>query len=162
MTNTEYKITSAFHEETISNQDMERFDAIELVNNEYHVIIDNKSLKGTVVNTNRENKEYTIEVSGNTYQVKLSDSYDMLIDKMGLNALLDQKLENIFAPMPGLVLDVMVKIGDPISKGSPLMILEAMKMENVIKATGEGKVKSITISKGDTVDKDQLLIEMED
>ena len=60
--------------------------------------------------------------------------------------------------MPGLVLDGLVNIGDEVSIDQPLMILEAMKMENVIKSPSEGKVKSIHIAKSDTVEKNQMLI----
>jgi len=70
-------------------------------------------------------------------------------------------LKNIKAPMPGLVLDVLVESGQTITKGDQLLILEAMKMENVLKAAGDGVVKSIEIKKGNTVEKGQILVEME-
>jgi biotin carboxyl carrier protein len=63
--------------------------------------------------------------------------------------------------MPGLVIEYFVKEGDEVQAGDKLMILEAMKMENVIKATGEGKIKKLVVSKGNTVEKNQLLIEFE-
>lgn len=80
---------------------------------------------------------------------------------MGLSVVASTKLDNIKAPMPGLIIDIMVKEGQSIEKGTPLLILEAMKMENVLKADGEGIVKSIEIIKGQAVDKGQILIEME-
>jgi biotin carboxyl carrier protein len=63
--------------------------------------------------------------------------------------------------MPGLVLDIMIKPGQTIEKGTPLLILEAMKMENVLKSEGDGVVKSIEVIKTQAVDKGQILIEME-
>jgi biotin carboxyl carrier protein len=63
--------------------------------------------------------------------------------------------------MPGLVLSINVKVGDTIQKGDTLMILEAMKMENVIKAPADAVVKKININKGQAVEKAQLLMEME-
>ena len=63
--------------------------------------------------------------------------------------------------MPGLVLDVMVAEGDTVEAGTPLLILEAMKMENVLKSEGDGTIKSIKITKGEAVEKRQLLIEIE-
>ncbi|HNM32873.1 MAG TPA: biotin/lipoyl-binding protein, partial [Chitinophagales bacterium] len=65
------------------------------------------------------------------------------------------------APMPGLVLDILVEAGQAVNKGDNLIILEAMKMENIIKASGSGTVKSIHVQKKDAVEKNQLLIEME-
>ncbi|MEM1216899.1 MAG: biotin/lipoyl-containing protein, partial [Bacteroidota bacterium] len=68
---------------------------------------------------------------------------------------------DVLAPMPGLILDVLVAAGQAVEKGTPLVILEAMKMENVLKAAGPGTVKAIAVQQGAAVDKKQLLIEME-
>jgi biotin carboxyl carrier protein len=62
--------------------------------------------------------------------------------------------------MPGLILEVIATVGQTIQKGDSLLILEAMKMENVIKAAGSGTVKSINVQKGATVEKNQILIEL--
>jgi biotin carboxyl carrier protein len=70
-------------------------------------------------------------------------------------------MNQLKAPMPGLVIEYFVKEGDEVQAGDKLMILEAMKMENVIKATGEGKIKKLVVTKGNTVEKNQLLIEFE-
>ena len=61
--------------------------------------------------------------------------------------------------MPGMIIDLRVKAGDQVKAGDPLLVLEAMKMENIIKAPGEGTVKQVKIKKGDTVEKNQVLIE---
>ncbi|HKK78307.1 MAG TPA: biotin/lipoyl-containing protein, partial [Phaeodactylibacter sp.] len=63
--------------------------------------------------------------------------------------------------MPGMVLEVSVKAGEEVSEGTPLLILEAMKMENVIKSPGDGVIKAINVTKGEAVDKNYLLVEME-
>jgi biotin carboxyl carrier protein len=63
--------------------------------------------------------------------------------------------------MPGLVLALMVKPGDHVTEGTPLIILEAMKMENVLKAEVDGEVKAIPVEKGQAVEKKQLLIEID-
>ena len=69
-------------------------------------------------------------------------------------------MSNVKAPMPGLVLDILVETEQAVSKGDALLILEAMKMENVLKAEGDGVVKSIEVTKGTAVDKGQIIIEM--
>jgi biotin carboxyl carrier protein len=61
--------------------------------------------------------------------------------------------------MPGLIIDLRVKEGDQVKAGDPLLILEAMKMENIIKASGDSIVKSLKVKKGETVEKNQVLIE---
>ena len=63
--------------------------------------------------------------------------------------------------MPGLVLRITVDVGQEVNKGDNLIVLEAMKMENIIKATGTGKVKNILVTEKQAVEKNQLLIEME-
>jgi biotin carboxyl carrier protein len=63
--------------------------------------------------------------------------------------------------MPGLILEIQVKEGQDVKEDDTLLILEAMKMENVIHSPREGIIKSINVKQGETVDKDSLLIEFE-
>jgi pyruvate carboxylase subunit B len=65
------------------------------------------------------------------------------------------------APMPGLVLRVEVAPGQKVSAGSGVIVLEAMKMENELKAGGAGVVRSVRVSAGEAVEKGQVLIEFE-
>ncbi|MBS9775539.1 MAG: biotin/lipoyl-binding protein [Fusobacterium sp.] len=67
----------------------------------------------------------------------------------------------VASPMPGVILDVKVNVGDTVSAGQCLAILEAMKMENDIPAPVDGKVADIKVKKGDTVDTDAVLIVLE-
>jgi len=106
-------------------------------------------------------KEYNLLINNTPVKVNLKSRLDHLIEKMGLNVKRKENLSQLIAPMPGLVLDIIVKIGDEVSDGDSLIILEAMKMENVIKAHGTAIVKSIPVKKGDKVDKGKLLIEFE-
>lgn len=62
------------------------------------------------------------------------------------------------APMPGTILDVKVSVGDSVSSGSVLCILEAMKMENEIVAPQDGTVASVNVAKGDSVEAGQVII----
>ena len=64
----------------------------------------------------------------------------------------------ITSPMPGSILDVKVNVGDKVKFGQTLAILEAMKMENDIPATGDGEVAEIRVKKGDAVETDAVLI----
>jgi biotin carboxyl carrier protein len=67
----------------------------------------------------------------------------------------------ILSFIPGTVLDIFVKEGDEVKKGETLMFLDAMKMQNNLKCSIDGKVKSVLVSKGDRVSKGTLLIELE-
>jgi len=70
-------------------------------------------------------------------------------------------VNDLKAPMPGLVLDVLVKEGQQIKKGENLLVLEAMKMENNLKALSDAVVKKVNVGKGARVEKNEILIELE-
>jgi biotin carboxyl carrier protein len=72
-----------------------------------------------------------------------------------------KKVSEIKSPMPGLVLDILVKPGDVIKKGDQVLILEAMKMENILKSQTDATVKSVEIETGIAVEKGQVLIKFE-
>ncbi len=127
--------------------------------NEFHIVEKNKSYRCVLLK--REEKSMQILVNGNTYTLELKDKYDLLLDKLGMSNLNSKKINNIKAPMPGLVMDIKVNEGDLVSEGGIVLVLEAMKMENMIKSAGEGVVKSILIAEGDAVEKNQILIEFE-
>ena len=85
----------------------------------------------------------------------------MLIESMGFTTKSTNTVQYILAPMPGLILEINIRVGQEIKENDTLLILEAMKMENIITSPRHGIIKSITINKGDAVQKNQLLIEFE-
>lgn len=134
------------------------FDMKEIKNNTFHILHENKSYTAELISMSKEEKTAKVKINGNEYEVSLQDKYDRLLDMMGMN-FSSQKNEVILkAPMPGLVLDIMVKVGDQVNKGDNLLILEAMKMENIIKSSGDLIIKSIEIKKGSKVEKNQILL----
>lgn len=137
-----------------------QLDATPLGNGHFHVLKDKKSYNCQILSIDQQTKEITVKVNRNKYQFVLKDAYDQLVKEMGLSVVINQLGGDILAPMPGLILDILVEDGQTVEKGTPLLILEAMKMENIIKADGPGTVHSIRIAKGAAVEKKQLLIEM--
>jgi biotin carboxyl carrier protein len=127
----------------------------------YHILEAGQAFQVEVLDTNYHLRTYQLRVNGRIFTVKISDYYDRLVQQMGLNAGGVQKQNNIKAPMPGLVLQVSIEVGQAVQKGDTLLILEAMKMENVLKAAHEGVIKSIQVKQGQAVEKGQLLIEIE-
>lgn len=156
-----YKIHVDGQSFDLSKEIVGNLDMLQVGKQDFHVLQDNQSYHCKVLETNYENRTLTIEVNGSKYTLNIEDEYDILVKKMGLSAIVAHKISNIKAPMPGLVLDIMIKPGQTIEKGTPLLILEAMKMENVLKSEGDGVVKSIEVIKTQAVDKGQILIEME-
>ena len=124
----------------------------------YHVINNLQSYNVEVVNFDTAAKTAEIKVNNNTYNVTAKDQFDILLDKLGLSSLNAAKVSEIKAPMPGMVLKVFVNEGIEIKKGDSLFVLEAMKMENIIKAPADVTVKSVKIKPGDKVEKGQVLM----
>ena len=124
----------------------------------YHVINNLQSYNVEVVSFNTAEKTAEIKVNNNTYNVTAKDQFDILLDKLGLSSLNAAKVSEIKAPMPGMVLKVFVNEGMEIKKGDNLFVLEAMKMENIIKAPADVTVKKVKIKPGDKVEKGQVLM----
>ena len=136
-------------------------DMIKIDNNRYHIIKNNRSYDIEVLNQDNKSKNYTLLVNGTEYNVSLKDELAQLLDKMGMSAGASKKVKEIKAPMPGLVLDIHVEAGTEVKEGDAVLVLEAMKMENVIKSPADGIVKAIEISKGNAVEKNEILVSFE-
>ena len=134
------------------------WDVIEVKSGSFHIIKDNKSYTVEVVKADTAEKSFLVRVNGNNYQLNVKDKFDELLKSLGFDDLNAKKVNEIKAPMPGLVLDVRVAEGDTVKKGDPILVLEAMKMENIIKSPTDGTVKKINVKKGIAVEKNQVLI----
>ncbi|WP_170126328.1 acetyl-CoA carboxylase biotin carboxyl carrier protein subunit [Arenibacter echinorum] len=156
-----YDITIDNEKFILNPTDIASLDIVPIGNQQFHALRQNRSYKIKILNTDFANKTMTIEVNGNSYAMVLADEYDQMVHKMGLLTTKTHKINNIKAPMPGLIIDVMATVGQKVEAGTPLIVLSAMKMENIITSPGEGVIKSINVKVNDTVDKGQLIIEME-
>lgn len=137
------------------------WDISPLENNRFHILKDAKSYNAEVVEANYADKSFKIKVNNTIYDLVAKDRFDILLEQMGIGSASKSKVNNIKAPMPGLIWEVKVQVGDAVKAGEVVLVLVAMKMENALKAPGDGIVKAIKITKGDTVDKNQVLIEFE-
>lgn len=149
------------NKELLVNGKQQKLDIVKKSLGEMHILHNGKSYTAEMINNNPATKEMTLLVNGNKYTVALRDEYDLLLDSLGLSAQMNAVDLDLKAPMPGLVLDVKVKDGQQVKKGDALLILEAMKMENVLKATADATIQSIKAIKGKTVDKNEVLIQFE-
>lgn len=130
-------------------------------NHGFHIMKDHKSYRVNVVEADYEGKTFTIRVNDNYYELSAKDRFDLLLEELGMEDLAASKANDLKAPMPGMVLDILVSAGDKISKGDKLIVLEAMKMENVLKAEADATVKAIHAEKGKAVEKGQILVEFD-
>ena len=134
------------------------WDIIEVKNGSFHVIKDFKSYTVEVINADAAEKSFLLSVNGNKYQLAVKDKFDELLKSLGFDNLNAKKVNEIKAPMPGLVIDVRILVGDVVKKGDSIIVLEAMKMENIIKSPTDGTVSKINVKKGIAVEKNQVLI----
>jgi biotin carboxyl carrier protein len=102
-------------------------------------------------------------MDGMSYSIDITDATKKLLEKyLKESGALNNNTEfTIKAPMPGMIVKVLVSVGAEVKEGDKLVIVEAMKMENVLKSPVTGKVKSISANEGTAVDKNTVLIELE-
>ncbi len=127
----------------------------------FHILHQGKSFRAEILELDHEARQFVIMVNGVKFTVNIADRYDRLVQQLGLSVGSSQKANTVKAPMPGLVLNLLVEPGQTVAKGDPLLILEAMKMENVLKAAADGEIKSVQVKQGAAVVKGQVLIEMQ-
>ncbi len=135
------------------------FDVSRIDDGHFHILLNSRSYRAEITETDYSTGRFTIKVNGKYYPVLLKDKFDLLLEKMGMTANSGAKVNHVRAPMPGLIIGLMVKDGDDVKAGDTLLILEAMKMENIIKAPGDATVKSVKVKMGEGVEKNQVLIE---
>jgi biotin carboxyl carrier protein len=116
---------------------------------------------GEIVQDQSENRELTIKINHRVFQVKRKGELDEIIASLGFDKPKIRKLKELAAPMPGRVTSIHIELGQAIQPGDPILSLEAMKMENVLKAEGIGVVSSINIQQGDVVEKGSVLVSFE-
>lgn len=133
-------------------------DILPVKPNHFHLLNKGKSYRAEVVDFNQQEKTCLIKVNSNLYSLEIKDQFDELLHRLGMDNLNSVKVAELKAPMPGLVLKLLVTEGQEVKKGDNLLVLEAMKMENIIKAPADVKVKSIKIKPSDKVEKNQVMI----
>jgi len=146
-------------ESILINGEPFKWDFVKLSEDNFHILYKNKSYRAELVKVDRATKTFQFKINNKIQTVEVKNKFDLLLEKMGMANGASAKINNIKAPMPGLVIDLKVNAGDTVKTGDPLLILEAMKMENILKSPGDGTIKAVKTKKGDSVEKGQVLIE---
>ena len=154
-------VNGGHHEFSLHPEDAKNLDIVPDGHGTFQILHQGRSFHAELLETDYAARQFSFRINGVKYHLHIADHYERLVQKLGLSVGSSQKQNVVKAPMPGLVLNIMVEPGQTVSKGDPLLILEAMKMENVIKAAGDGTVKLIAVNKGAAVEKGHLLLEME-
>ena len=134
-------------------------DILRISDKEFHVLYNQQSYNIEVLKLNAEEKTMTLRVNSKKFTIQLQDKYDQLLKSLGMDSLAAKKVNDIKAPMPGMVLKILVKEGDAVKKGDALLTLEAMKMENILKSPTDGVIKKVLAQQGTAVEKNSVLIQ---
>ena len=137
------------------------WSGVALPNGNHSIILDGRSFVAQVIRVDRDTKTVTIMIDQQEYDVVIEEPIDQLLAAMGMKDALTRKVNDLKAPMPGLVLKVLVEPGQVIKKGDPVLILEAMKMENVFKAAADAVVKEVRVKERTAVEKGEVLVILE-
>lgn len=116
---------------------------------------------GEIIRENTEDNFLEIKINHRVFQVKKKGPLDDLIASLGMDKPKVKKLKELVAPMPGRIVSLAVTVGQSLEIGDEILSLEAMKMENVLKAEGVGVVKAIFVESQQVVDKGMVMIEFE-
>jgi biotin carboxyl carrier protein len=155
-----YKIENTANAQTINEQAFE-WDLLEIQNGQFSIVYKNRSFNAQVIEAKPAEKSFLLKINNKEVEVTVKDRFDLLLEQLGMSNAASSKANDLKAPMPGLIVEVKTAVGESVKKGDTLLILEAMKMENVLKATGDGRVKAIKINPKQSVEKNQVLIEFE-
>jgi biotin carboxyl carrier protein len=133
------------------------FDIVTNSDGSFHVLYNGKS-HHILVNESHEDT-LKLEINKRKTETRIKNELEDLLTKMGMDKVSGSAMNELKAPMPGMVLKIHIQVGDQVKKGDSLLVLEAMKMENNIKALGDGIVSAIQIQAGDKVEKNQVMIQ---
>ncbi len=146
--------------DTVNQLDLASVLIVEEKENFMIVNHDGRNYHCQIMDRNIQENKVTLQVDGITFKTKIVTELDKTIAEMGYASKTAGQEKDIYAPMPGLVLKLACQADDQISAGDTLLTLEAMKMENLIKAQVDGNIAEVHVAAGDKVEKGTLLISL--
>ncbi|HLO82294.1 MAG TPA: biotin/lipoyl-containing protein [Chitinophagaceae bacterium] len=156
-----FKASANEFELLFTQEDIDKADVIRTGEGEFNIIRNGRSVNVKLLESDEAGKKLKAEVDGEFYTIVIKDQLDQTLDSMGFNNVAARHVREIKAPMPGLVLEVSVEVGQEVVEGDRILILEAMKMENSICIHANARIKKVLVQKGQPVDKNQVLVELE-
>jgi acetyl/propionyl-CoA carboxylase alpha subunit len=135
------------------------WDITVLSEGKFHVLYNNQSVVAEVLAADYATKTFQLKLNGQLVDLHVKDRFDLLLAKLGMSAATVSKVNELKAPMPGLIVAVRVEPGQAVQKGDALLVLEAMKMENILKAPADGIIDAVKVGLRDNVTKGQVLIQ---
>ena len=135
------------------------WDIADLGGGRFHILCEGRSFNAEVVEADYATKQIVLKLNGQRVELQAKDRFDLLLERLGMANATATKVNELKAPMPGLIVDIRVQPGQAVQKGDPLLVLEAMKMENILKAPANGVVSGLKVTLRDNVQKGQVLVQ---
>lgn len=145
----------------LSDQDLQAADLVPTGPGTYHLLVQHRSNHVRILHTDLQAQRVSLEMNGTVYEVSIRDPLLRMLEQMGFNAGAARQVKEIRAPMPGLVLDILVVAGQELGDGEKILILEAMKMENSLMIHHAARIREVHVEKGQAVEKNQVLVTLE-
>lgn len=159
--NTIYKVKANEFEFEFSEEQIDHADLVKRSPTEFNLLHNHSSVNATLVEADVAAKKLIVAVDGESFTVEIKDELDQVLEKMGFGLTANKQIKEIKAPMPGLVLQIVVAEGQEVKEGDKILILGAMKMENSIVIQTNAVIKKIPVVAGQAVEKGQVLVELE-
>ncbi|MBE79243.1 MAG: acetyl-CoA carboxylase biotin carboxyl carrier protein subunit [Balneola sp.] len=144
---------------TFKSGDKEGNYSFEFVNGRHILRTGTKTYK--IDNVSYEGSAIEFSMNGVWHSIEVKDEQELLLDRLGFKTGAAAAEGILKAPMPGKILEIMVAEGDEVEQDQPLVILEAMKMENELKAPISGTIASISAEVGQSLEKNSPILEIE-
>lgn len=157
--NKRYKINSLFSEDLKINNKKADIKIFENEEGFTYLVWKNRKYQAEI--TEKNQNKYTVLLNGISYSFSIESPISYKRKKYLEKQKEKSKTEAIIAPMPGKIVDLLVEENTEIKEGEPILILEAMKMQNEINSHVTGKIKKILVKQNDSVAKDEVLLEIE-
>lgn len=155
--NKEYEV-NLVDEKILIDGELLQADVLRINENEIHIIYQNKNYR---IQRASSSNQGLLVLNEQEIEVFKRSMKDEILEKIGISSEVDDKMNDLLAPMPGKILKVLKQSGEKISKSEGILVLEAMKMENVLKADADAIIAEVKVSPGDAVEKNQILITFE-
>lgn len=147
----------------LNKSSLEKYEILEInySNKEIILLKDQKKFKCKLLKYNYKDQFYVVKVNGNISTIRIIKPAEKTAEKIGINKNTSLNVNTLKAPMPGLILEILVTKSVTVKKGDPIIILEAMKMENILTSPIDGVIKNIEVKAQQTVEKNNVLISFE-
>ena len=157
--NQQWKVDYRSPDAVTLNNEPFAWDIVDLGSGRFHILYEGRSFNAEVVEADYTTKNIVLKLNGQRVELQAKDRFDLLLERLGMTNATAAKVNELKAPMPGLIVDIRVQPGQAVQKGDPLLVLEAMKMENILKAPADGIVSGLKVSLRDNVQKGQVLVQ---